>query len=82
MDLLWFLIVGLVAGLIARAVVPGKDAMGLIPTAVLGVVGSVVGGLLAVVFTDRQLDDFTPAKIVGSILGAIVALLIYRRMKK
>lgn len=82
MDLLWFLIVGLVAGLIARAVVPGKDAMGLIPTAVLGVVGSVIGGLLAVVFTDRQLDDFTPAKIFGSILGAIIALLVYRRMKK
>jgi uncharacterized membrane protein YeaQ/YmgE (transglycosylase-associated protein family) len=82
MDLLWFLILGLVAGLIARAVVPGKDAMGLIPTAILGVVGSVVGGLLAVVFTDRTLNDFTPAKIIGSIVGAIIALLVYRRMKK
>jgi uncharacterized membrane protein YeaQ/YmgE (transglycosylase-associated protein family) len=82
MDILWFLIVGLVAGLIARAVVPGKDAMGLIPTVILGIVGSVVGGLLAVLFTDRKFDDFTPAKIFGAILGAIIALLIYRRMKK
>lgn len=75
-----FLIVGFVVGLVARAVVPGKDSMGILATIVLGVVGSFVGGLLAVVFTDRVLGELTPAQFIGSLIGAVIALLIYRRM--
>lgn len=44
-SLVWFLIVGLLAGLLARALVPGEDAMGLLATLVLGLAGSLVGGL-------------------------------------
>jgi uncharacterized membrane protein YeaQ/YmgE (transglycosylase-associated protein family) len=80
-SIIWFLVIGLVAGFAARALVPGKDAMGILPTILLGVVGSFLGGLLAVLFTDRKFDDFGPSKIIGSIIGAIVALLIYRFMK-
>lgn len=79
-NILWFLIIGLVVGLIARSVVPGKDSMGLISTTVLGILGSVIGGGLAVLFTGRDWDGFTTAGLGGSIVGAIVALLIYRRM--
>ena len=77
-----FLIVGLIAGLLARAIVPGRDTMGILPTIVLGLVGSFIGGWLAVLFTDRQLGEFNTAGLIGSILGAIVALLIYRQVRK
>ena len=82
MGFVWILIVGLVAGLIARAVVPGKDAMGILPTIVLGLVGSLVGGVLAVLFTSETFDTYSPAGLIGAIIGAIVALLIYRQMRK
>ena len=78
MTLIAWLLVGLIAGAVARLVVPGRDPMGLLGTLVLGLVGSVVGGWLAVVVTDRKMDDFTAAGLLGSILGAIVALIVYR----
>ena len=82
MGLIWFLIVGFVAGLLARAIVPGRDTMGIMQTIVLGIVGSFVGGVIAVLFTGREFTDFTTSGLIGSIIGAIVALLIYRQMKK
>lgn len=80
LTIVWFLIIGLIAGLLARALVPGKDAMGILPTLVLGVIGSFVGGALAALFTDRELLDFNTSGILLSIVGAIVALLIYNRI--
>lgn len=66
---------------VSCALVPGKDAMGILPTILLGIVGSFVGGLLAVVFTDREFNEFSAAGLIGSIIGAIVALLIYRQVR-
>jgi uncharacterized membrane protein YeaQ/YmgE (transglycosylase-associated protein family) len=79
-TIVWFLIVGLIAGLLARALVPGKDAMGILPTLVLGVIGSFVGGAIAALFTDRKVLDFNTSGILLSIVGAIVALLVYNRV--
>jgi uncharacterized membrane protein YeaQ/YmgE (transglycosylase-associated protein family) len=70
------LVIGLVAGFIARAIVPGDDSMGLVPTIVLGVVGSYVGGLLVGLLT-RGDDQFGPAGWIGSVVGAIVVLVAY-----
>lgn len=81
MEILWLLIVGLVAGFIARFLVPGPDPMGLLATMVLGVVGSFVGGLILAFVTEGELV-LTAAGWLGSILGAVVALLIYRAVKK
>jgi uncharacterized membrane protein YeaQ/YmgE (transglycosylase-associated protein family) len=69
-GLIVFLIVGLIAGFIARALVPGPDPMGWVGTMVLGIIGSFVGGTL----------DVTPAGLIGSVLGSIVVLLIWRAM--
>lgn len=83
MNIIWFLIVGLIAGFVARALVPGDDSMGIIPTLVLGVVGSFVGGFIFALFSsDREILDFSTTGLIGSILGAIVALLVYRQIKK
>ena len=81
LSLLWLLVIGLVAGLLARAIVPGKDSMGLVATVLLGVAGSVVGGLLLGLllggFRDR---GFGPSGVIGSVIGAVVVLLVYNRV--
>lgn len=82
MSLIIFLIVGLIAGLIARAVVPGPDPMGLVGTLVLGVIGSFVGGFIFALFTDADILDFNTTGLIGSIIGAIVALIAYRAAKR
>ena len=81
MALIAWLLIGLVAGAVARLVVPGRDPMGLLGTLVLGLVGSLIGGWLGVVFTHRTIADFTAAGLLGSILGAIVALIVYRLLQ-
>ena len=79
MGLILFLIVGLIAGFIARALVPGPDPMGWVGTMILGIIGSFVGGTLAALLFGGTLD-VTPSGLVGSILGSIVVLLIWRAM--
>ena len=79
MGLILFLIVGLIAGFIARALVPGPDPMGWLGTMVLGVVGSFVGGTIAALLFGGTLD-LTPSGLIGSVLGAILVLLIWRSM--
>ena len=77
--ILVLLLIGLVAGFVARALVPGDDSMTIGATIVLGIVGSFLGGLiLDVLFRDDTEDmGLSPSGLLGSILGAVVALLIY-----
>ena len=77
-TILGWLVLGLVAGFIARAVVPGKDDIGIVATIVLGVVGSFVGGALASIFTG--FSSFSPSSWIGSIIGAIVVLVVYNKV--
>ena len=79
-SILILLIVGFIAGLIARALVPGNDSMSLVMTTVLGVVGSFVGGFLGYVIFGNDISEgaFQPSGLIGSIIGAIVALIVYR----
>jgi uncharacterized membrane protein YeaQ/YmgE (transglycosylase-associated protein family) len=74
------IIVGLVVGFIARALVPGPDPMGVGGTILLGIVGSFVGGFLGFLLFGKDIDEgaVQPAGLVGSIIGAIVVLLILR----
>jgi uncharacterized membrane protein YeaQ/YmgE (transglycosylase-associated protein family) len=76
LTIIGWVVFGLVAGLIARAVVPGRDDIGLLMTIVIGVVGSVVGGFLLGLFTGG-FRGFHPAGWIGSIIGAVVVLVIY-----
>lgn len=79
MGLIMFLLIGLVAGFIARAIVPGPDPMGWLGTMVLGIVGSLVGGTLAALLFGGSLE-INAAGLIGSILGAIVVLIIWRQI--
>ncbi|MCW2747268.1 MAG: GlsB/YeaQ/YmgE family stress response rane protein [Nocardioidaceae bacterium] len=76
MSIIGFIIVGLLAGFIARAIVPGDDSMGIIATIVLGMVGSLVGGFLGNLIFDQGLD-ISAAGIIGSIIGSIIVLIGY-----
>jgi uncharacterized membrane protein YeaQ/YmgE (transglycosylase-associated protein family) len=77
MSLIVFLIVGLVAGFLARAIVPGRDPMGVLGTLVLGVGGALLGGFLAsAIFDDDAIG------IIGATIGAVILLLIYNAVTR
>ena len=78
-TILGLIIIGFIAGLIARAVIPGKQSIGILMTIVLGIVGSFVGGFLGFLIfrADPQGGFLQPAGIIGSIIGAIIVLGIY-----
>ena len=75
------IIVGLIAGALARLVVPGRQNIGVLGTILLGIVGSFIGGFLGYVLFHKDSQDgfFQPAGLIGSIIGAIIALLIWER---
>lgn len=77
---LWMFIIGIVVGLIARAILPGAQSMGILMTGVLGIVGSFVGGLIARLFSrPPEGTPFHPAGILLSIVGAVIVLFCYTR---
>ena len=80
MSIVWWLLIGLVAGAIARLLVPGKDSMGWLGTLILGLIGSLVGGFLGNLLFDQDFD-VSAAGLIGSVIGAIIALLVYRATK-
>ena len=78
------IIVGLIAGFIARALVPGDDSMSIPKTILLGIIGSFVGGFLADLLfrSDGEDAGLGPAGILGSIIGAVIVLLVYNAVTK
>jgi uncharacterized membrane protein YeaQ/YmgE (transglycosylase-associated protein family) len=81
MDVILWLVIGLIAGAIARFLVPGRDPMGWVGTLVLGLVGSLIGGFIGGLFAEGN-QDLNPAGLLGSVVGAVVALLIYRAVSR
>jgi uncharacterized membrane protein YeaQ/YmgE (transglycosylase-associated protein family) len=79
MGFLWWLIIGLIAGGLARLIVPGKHPMGLLMTMILGLVGSVVGGLISTAIFGYSAADpgFHTGGLIMSIIGAVIVLGIY-----
>jgi len=73
-------IIGLIAGAVARLLVPGRDPMGCLATIILGILGSFIGGFLWNLIQYHRLapHKFHPAGIIGSIIGAILLLVILR----
>ncbi|CAN5752894.1 GlsB/YeaQ/YmgE family stress response membrane protein [soil metagenome] len=76
-SLIGWIIFGAVVGVIARFLMPGRDPMGWITTIVLGIAGSLLGGLLLGVLIGGRATD--PAGWIGSVLGAVLLLWLYRR---
>lgn len=80
MGIIAFIILGLLAGVIAKAILPGSDPGGLIVTALIGIVGALVGGFLAAaIFGADPLDEFFDISTwLTAVGGAILLLLAYR----
>ena len=76
MDILWMIVLGLIAGAVAKLVMPGKEPGGIIVTILLGIAGSLLGGFLARALGIGEGD--TTAGLIGSIIGALILLGIYR----
>ena len=78
LHLIWMFIVGIVVGAIARWIMPGTENMGIVMTGVLGIAGSIVGGLIARIF-NKPADGaaFHPAGIILSVIGAILLLWLW-----
>jgi uncharacterized membrane protein YeaQ/YmgE (transglycosylase-associated protein family) len=76
------IVVGLIAGALARLLVPGKQDIGIAMTIVLGIVGSFVGGFIgyALFHKDSQDGFFQPSGLFGSVIGAVIVLLIWTRV--
>jgi uncharacterized membrane protein YeaQ/YmgE (transglycosylase-associated protein family) len=78
--IVYLLIIGIVAGYLARFLVPGRDPLGFLGTVALGIVGSFVGGFLGYILLGKDIGEgaLQTSGIIGSIIGAIIALLIWR----
>ncbi len=79
-TIMTFLILGIIAGAIARLLVPGRDPLGLWGTLLLGILGSFIGGFFGYLLLGKDFADgaLQPSGMIGSIVGAILALLAYR----
>lgn len=82
--LLYLLVIGIVAGFLARLLVPGSDPMGAGATILLGIVGSFIGGFIGWALFGHDLADgaLQASGIIGSVVGAVIALLVYRAVTR
>ncbi|HEV2775149.1 MAG TPA: GlsB/YeaQ/YmgE family stress response membrane protein [Solirubrobacteraceae bacterium] len=79
MGILGWIVLGLLAGAIAKAIMPGDDPGGIIVTMLIGIVGAIVGGLIASALDIGEVDEFFDIGTwVIAILGALLLLGIYR----
>lgn len=76
------LVIGLIAGFLARAVVPGRQSMSVLQTILLGIVGSFVGGFLGWILFGRGDGLIQPSSWIGSVIGAVIVLLVYLQIKR
>ena len=81
LHIIWSIIIGFIVGLVARSVMPGVQHLGFIMTTLLGIGGSIVGGLIARLFSKPAPGfAFHPAGFILSIIGAIILLFIWGKL--
>ncbi len=81
MGIISWIVFGLIAGILAKWIMPGKDGGGFILTIVLGIIGAVVGGWISTLFGFGRVDGFNFGSFVVAVIGAIVVLFVYRKVR-
>ena len=84
MSIIWAIVIGLLVGIVAKFLMPGKDPGGFIITAILGIAGMFLGGWLSsVIFgTAAPGGQIQPAGFIGGVIGSLILLAIYRLVKR
>jgi uncharacterized membrane protein YeaQ/YmgE (transglycosylase-associated protein family) len=81
MGILSWIIFGLIAGILAKWIMPGEDGGGFIMTIILGVVGALVGGYISTFFGMGRVDGFNIGSFVVAVIGSLVVLFVYRKLR-
>jgi uncharacterized membrane protein YeaQ/YmgE (transglycosylase-associated protein family) len=81
LGLIGFIIIGIIAGYLGRLLMPGRQKLGFLQTAGLGMIGSLVGGVLGSLIFEGDLD-LSAAGFIGSIIGVLIVLFVMKRMGK
>ena len=82
-SIIWYCLIGLIAGAIARLLMPGRDPMGWIATIVLGIAGAFLGGFLGrMIFGAGDADGFEPSGLIGAVIGAMILLFLLRMFSR
>lgn len=82
MGFIAWIILGLIAGLLAKSIMPGKDGGGLMVTSLLGIAGAFVGGWLGSFIGIGTTGEFSFSSLITATVGALVLLFVYRAVKK
>ncbi len=82
MDIVIWIVLGLVAGILGKMILPGKDPGGWIVTILLGIAGAFVGGWVGGLFGMGTVGGFSLSSVITATVGAILLLVIYRMIKK
>lgn len=82
MSILYWILLGLVAGAVAKLLMPGRDPGGCILTIVIGVVGALLGGFLATLIGFGGISGFDFRSLIIAVLGSIVLLAIFRALRR
>ena len=76
MSILMFMVFGIIAVFLARAIMPGKQGMGIVMTGLLGIAGSFVGGFVGSLVSGESVLAFNTSGLIGSVLGALAVLAV------
>ena len=82
MGIVSWIILGLVVGIIAKFLMPGKDPGGIVTTILLGVAGAIGGGFISSVFGFGKVTGFDLRSLIIAVCGSLVLLIIYRAIKR
>lgn len=82
MGILSWIVLGLIAGVLAKAIMPGRDPGGFIVTILLGIAGAIVGGFIGTLIGFGDISGFDIRSLIIAIVGAIVLLALYRALRR
>ncbi|MDA8781932.1 GlsB/YeaQ/YmgE family stress response membrane protein [Porticoccaceae bacterium] len=82
MGIFSWILLGLIAGILAKFIMPGKDESGFVVTTLLGIAGAFIGGWIGSIVGLGTVGEFSLSSLTTAVVGALVLLFVYRAIKK